>query len=735
MDQYKHSSAAGEHFARLKKSSEQQQQQGEQYTPFRDALSRMASSLIGQQDRVAEVVPPQQQQQQRRPHSMATAAAGGEQHFFVARNKSEEGGGGGGGSSSSPLLRGVIHRMTPSFMHLGGNTNNLSSSEDYFDNNEEEDGNNDDEVVVGGGKDERFKHLSSAGEHFARIKAEKKAEKAAAAAAKKKVKKTKARNEEAITATSTTAANDDHSVNSDDDDNENGKEIDEVDDDHDHHHRYRHMSAAGEHFARKKSDGVGGESSTSLFSRMTSSRLTGGQCSTTAVSNEGSEDEEEVDRYKHLSSAGEHFARKKAEKKAEKAANKARKVEAAAAAAAATTTTTTSAVAADHSVFDDKVSSEIDRNKHLSAAGEHFARKKAEEKKNSSKFWDMPKKKNAFHREDDGDGTPFPYLSPAGKQFETTTVQKDEDMIASPNNKKTEASVGEDKETKEEEHLLDSRNVSARSYNMNVVSSVDSEEEVPGMFVQQLLTSDTSTYEQECDDCAADSLDQAFDVVLQKMEENDRETTLTTEEDGRTLGEAENEKEQLVINSDASIAAAQSQLDIIQRMPAYTLHRHLVIGKGSYGQVYIASRGEAEGHFSSKPGKRKKFACKCVSLPADPKYICKLQEEVNVLRVLRGHVNVIRLYDVFVIDNELLIITELGTGGDLFHLLATHPKHGLSEEYAGKIRSIIICFLPLFDYFLAHCIVSLKTTPLFSQDCVGYALRCGNPTFTTHLPP
>lgn len=124
-----------------------------------------------------------------------------------------------------------------------------------------------------------------------------------------------------------------------------------------------------------------------------------------------------------------------------------------------------------------------------------------------------------------------------------------------------------------------------------------------------------------------------------------------------------------------------------QRRPAYLLHRDLVIGKGSYGQVCIASRGEAEGHLSSssnRSGKRKKFACKCVMLRNDPKYISKLQEEVNVLRELRGHDNVIRLYDVFCVDNELFIITELGRGGDLFHLLTTHPKHGVTEAYAGK---------------------------------------------------
>jgi len=137
------------------------------------------------------------------------------------------------------------------------------------------------------------------------------------------------------------------------------------------------------------------------------------------------------------------------------------------------------------------------------------------------------------------------------------------------------------------------------------------------------------------------------------------------------------------------VSISQSQSSSSHRRPAYLLHRDLVIGKGSYGQVCIASRGEAEGYHTGVRGKRKKYACKCVVLRNDAKYIAKLQEEVNVLREVRGHENIIRLYDVFCVDNELFIITELGRGGDLFHLLTTHPKHGVTEAYAGMY--IFVC--------------------------------------------
>ena len=138
-----------------------------------------------------------------------------------------------------------------------------------------------------------------------------------------------------------------------------------------------------------------------------------------------------------------------------------------------------------------------------------------------------------------------------------------------------------------------------------------------------------------------------------------------------------------------------------QRRPAYLLHRDLVIGKGSYGQVCIASRGEQEGR-----SKRKKFACKCVMLRNDPKYIAKLQEEVNVLRELRGHDNVIRLFDVFCVDNELFIITELGRGGDLFHLLTTHPKHGVTESYAGTCCWFLFIYSCVYNQSVSYTLFS-----------------------------
>jgi len=169
------------------------------------------------------------------------------------------------------------------------------------------------------------------------------------------------------------------------------------------------------------------------------------------------------------------------------------------------------------------------------------------------------------------------------------------------------------------------------------------------------------------------------------------------------------------------------------RRPAYLLHRDLVIGKGSYGQVCIASRGEPEGH---RAGKRKKFACKCVMLRNDPKYIAKLQEEVNVLRELRGHHNVIRLYDVFCVDNELFIITELGRGGDLFHLLTTHPKHGVTESYAAKtVAEMLSAVAFLHSRSICHRDLKLENWVLESGKDVWSSLKLIDFGLSTHFTP
>jgi len=674
MDGYKHLSAAGEHFARKKS-------EGEHISLF----SRLANKVGGSIGHHAHDDGYEEVRDELQEDEGQQVVAGGQLNGHQVETTAVE--------------KGVVNDDTKQLEEEEAAVSNRPS-------NEEEEA------------DQPYRHLSAAGEHFAMKKAEKKA--AAAAAAKKRAEKTKS--------STTTAAPVDHSTADIDDNN---------DDDEEENDRYRHLSAAGEHFARKKSENGGSPMLKSVLSRMTPSF----RQLHSSEDGDSNDDEDEAP-VRNLSAAGEHFAKKKAEKKSERAAKKVEKE--------------------DQSV---EVGEEEDPFQHLSSAGEHFARKKAEKKARRASKEEVlaAELSNEDGEEEIDDETDrYKHLSSAGEHFarkksdreSTSLFSRLRSSFTSQSNSTTEerdeeeedrfkhlSSAGEHfaRKKAEKKAKKKGRGVSKRE-NPTKREEEEEEEETEDpssiVSVHSSQGTDTSNEEKLCDDHDADSLDLV--VVVQHLGDGDNETTLTAEKDGESLEEdAENETRNLVTNTTAStISAAQSKLDEIQRTPAYTLHRDLVIGKGSYGHVYIASRGETEGHFSSKPGKRKKFACKCVSLPADPKYICKLQEEVNVLRVLRGHVNVIRLFDVFVLDNELLIITELGTGGDLLHLLATHPKHGVSEEYAAKtVSDMLSAVAILHSLHICHRDLKIENWVLKSGNDLWSPLKLIDFGLSTHFTP
>ena len=171
---------------------------------------------------------------------------------------------------------------------------------------------------------------------------------------------------------------------------------------------YKHFSAAGEHFARKKSEGE----HTTLFHRLAARRVGHPEGRDELQEGEQEErmDDEEApaeDQYKHLSAAGEHFAKKKAEKRSFKSLEKMEKKDTM-----------------------DNQSSEIgeeDSYRNLSAAGEHFAKKKADKKsfkalqeKEVVDEEESAESKSSFENgstESDNEADPYKHLSAAGEHF------------------------------------------------------------------------------------------------------------------------------------------------------------------------------------------------------------------------------------------------------------------------------------------------------------------------------
>lgn len=87
-------------------------------------------------------------------------------------------------------------------------------------------------------------------------------------------------------------------------------------------------------------------------------------------------------------------------------------------------------------------------------------------------------------------------------------------------------------------------------------------------------------------------------------------------------------------------------------------------------------------------------------------------------------------------DNELFIITELGRGGDLFHLLTTHPKHGVTEAYAAKtVAQMLSSVAFLHSRNICHRDLKLENWVLESGKDVWSPLKLIDFGLSTHFIP
>jgi serine/threonine protein kinase len=78
-----------------------------------------------------------------------------------------------------------------------------------------------------------------------------------------------------------------------------------------------------------------------------------------------------------------------------------------------------------------------------------------------------------------------------------------------------------------------------------------------------------------------------------------------------------------------------------------------------------------------------------------------LKREIEVLKVCQ-HPNIIKLEDIFENQENIFIVMELLTGGDLFTYLEAH-KFRLSEDRARKIvHQIAIALYYLHNFGIAH---------------------------------
>lgn len=101
----------------------------------------------------------------------------------------------------------------------------------------------------------------------------------------------------------------------------------------------------------------------------------------------------------------------------------------------------------------------------------------------------------------------------------------------------------------------------------------------------------------------------------------------------------------------------------------------------------------------------------------------ELRLEIDILRQMQ-HENVIKLHDVFETINELFIVMEVCTGGELFDRIKAQPAGSYSEKDAQQVlRQICTGLSYLHKHKIAHCVSRGSMADLREHVCESCAGR------------
>jgi serine/threonine protein kinase len=131
-----------------------------------------------------------------------------------------------------------------------------------------------------------------------------------------------------------------------------------------------------------------------------------------------------------------------------------------------------------------------------------------------------------------------------------------------------------------------------------------------------------------------------------------------------------------------------------QQIEDITLLR--LLGKGSYGEVYLSLKQNAKKLFATKKVKRKK---------ADDEMTKYFKNEINILRIL-NHPNIVKLEEIKMDENNYYIVMEYINGGELSDYLKKYiDKYGkpFSEEIVQYLmKQIISALIYIHDLNIIH---------------------------------
>ena len=131
-----------------------------------------------------------------------------------------------------------------------------------------------------------------------------------------------------------------------------------------------------------------------------------------------------------------------------------------------------------------------------------------------------------------------------------------------------------------------------------------------------------------------------------------------------------------------------------QQIEDITLLR--LLGKGSYGEVYLSLKQNVKKLFATKKVKRKK---------TDDEMTKYFKNEINILRIL-NHPNIVKLEEIKMDENNYYIVMEYINGGELSDYLKNYiDKYGkpFSEEIVQYLmKQIISALIYIHDLNIIH---------------------------------
>lgn len=146
------------------------------------------------------------------------------------------------------------------------------------------------------------------------------------------------------------------------------------------------------------------------------------------------------------------------------------------------------------------------------------------------------------------------------------------------------------------------------------------------------------------------------------------------------------------VDSDDSDCAVGASLAVSvasrARAPPVSFHgfwRDRELGRGAFGKVFICSRDGHENSFALKAVDLRRMR---LSFDVEREQR-RMRREVDILRKLPPHTNIVQLMDAFEEDDWLLLVLELVGGGDLLTALtAREPSRFLEPEAAFVLRQL-----------------------------------------------